>query len=82
MGMNPETGHFVDTRDLDPLRGHEDWPRFAIGEQVEIKGYQFQIVSVNTQSHTLTLRSWRLAMEEKIERDRTSPLETSERQGK
>lgn len=70
MGMNPDTGHFIEGRDLDSLTGHEGWPRFAVGEQIEIKGYKFQLVSVDTGTHELKLRSWALAMEEKLTREK------------
>ena len=44
--MNPETGTFhPDTPDLQAE--HPDWPRFAVEEELEIKGYTFKILRIN-----------------------------------
>ena len=55
--MNPETGkfHSADTRPRAEQQraGGEigkDWPTFAIGEVIEIRGYQFKILRINVSS--------------------------------
>jgi hypothetical protein len=48
--MNPDTGEFVPDGPTVP----EEWPRFTIGEQVELKGFPFTIARIN--AATIVLR--------------------------
>lgn len=53
--MNPETGTFhkvaedAATAEQQIASGEigKDWPVFAIGEEIDIKGYKFKILRIN-----------------------------------
>ena len=40
----------------------ETWPRFAIGEQVTIKGEPFRLESIDKDKSIFTFRPWKLAV--------------------
>ena len=56
--MNPDTGTFhpiaedaiAAAQQLDSGEIGKDWPVFAIGEAIDIKGYQFKILRINMSS--------------------------------
>ena len=75
--MNPNTGEFFPDDGTIP----EDWPRFTKGEQVEVKGHDFQIKEIDTKNHRLVLESWNKAMIEKLRgvTDKISELERLEK---
>lgn len=54
--MNPKTGEFHEETEYEETHGQpmpEGWPRFSLGEEVEIKGIPFIIQRINVSSIVL-----------------------------
>lgn len=68
--MNPDTGRLHPEDEVESLKRQglktDEWPRFAVGEQVVLKGYQFEVAGFDLEKHTVTLRSWKVAMRDKM----------------